>query len=403
MWPDDPDLSAELAAAGARARDLGAARPDPDFAVALRDRLVARLPVAVAPVAVAPVAVAPVAALPRRQVGIRELLSSRRMAPLLAAALLLVAVAAAARTVIVGTDPAPAPTPAATLPVVVGPAGGGLIETASPSPSPSPAPTLSPTPSPTPSVTPSASPTPGPIPAVIATPAPPPPPTPIPTIQPTPLPTPTPVPAVGTMALAAGGCNGGVLLEWSKVVDARFHHYATLRSTSADIPAAYPPQAGAVEVPGSFVKDPAATSAADASAPAGATLHYRTLAVDAANLVIAASPVRSAVAKPVAALGPLSATPAVEPGKSTFAWAPYPGPGACFSYYKLVYSETDPSPSYLSGSAAWAAVGNQAQTSVTIGEAVSGATYYVRLQAIRAVATGKMVVAQTDVLVWQAP
>ena len=68
-----------------------------------------------------------------------------------------------------------------------------------------------------------------------------------------------------------------------------------------------------------------------------------------------------------------------------------------------MYSETDPSPSYLSGSAAWAAVGNQAQTSVTIGEAVSGATYYVRLQAIRAVATGKMVVAQTDVLVWQAP
>ena len=396
MWPEDLDLSAELAAAGARARDLGAARPDPDFAVALRDRLVARL------AADTPVAVAPAAALPRRQVGIRELLSSRRMAPLLAAALLLVAVAAAARTVFVGTDPAPAPTPAATLPVVVGPAGGGLIETPSPSPSPSPAPTLSPTPSPTPSATTSASPTPDPTPAVIATPAPPPP-SPIPTIQPTPLPTPTPAPAVETMALAAGGCNGGVLLEWSKVADARFHHYTTLRSTSADIPAAYPPQAGAVEVPGSFVKDPVATSATDASAPTGTTLHYRTLALDAANQVIAASPVRSAVAKPVAALGPLSATPAVEPGKTTFAWAPYPGPGACFSYYKLVYSDTDPSPSYLAGSAAWAAIGNQAQTSVTIGDAVSGATYYVRLQAIRAVATGKMVVAETDVLVWQAP
>ena len=70
MWPDDLDLTAELAAAGARARDAGAARPDPAFAAALRDRLVAQLPAA-----------ASVAVIPRRQVGIRELLSSRRMAP----------------------------------------------------------------------------------------------------------------------------------------------------------------------------------------------------------------------------------------------------------------------------------------------------------------------------------
>ena len=276
-----------------------------------------------------------------------------------------------------------------------------------PAPSPSipvrkdPAPTRSP--SPTPSPTPTSSPTPSPTPAPAMTAAPTPLPTPVPTIDPTPLPTPTPVAAVGTMGLTASGCNGGVVLEWSKVVDPRFHHYTTLRSTSAETPAAYPPQGGAVEVAGTFVKDPAATSASDPSAPTGTTLHYRTMALDAENQLIAASPVRSALAKPIAGLGALSAGPAAEPGKTTFAWAPYPGPGACFSYYKLVYSETDPSPSYLSGSAAWAAIGPQSQTSVTIGEAVPGTSYYVRLQAIRATATGKIVVASTDVLAWLAP
>jgi outer membrane biosynthesis protein TonB len=383
MWPEDLDLSAELAAAGARVRDAGAARPDPAYASALRDRLVAQLPRAVAPVAVLP-----------RRAGIRELFSSRRMAPLLAAALLLVAVAAAARTVIVGTDPAPAPPPGASLPVVVGPAGGGLIETASPSPTPSPTPTASPSPT--------ASPTPTATPAPTATPVPTPKPTPIPTPKPTPTPTPTPAPTVGAMALTVSGCNGGTVLEWSKVADARFHHYTTLRSTSAEIPAAYPPQGGSVEVAGTFVKDPAATSATDASAPTKTTLHYRTMAFDAENRVIAASPVRSAMAKPVAGLGSLTATPA-EPGKTTFAWAPYGGPGGCFSYYKLVYSETNPSPSYLAGSATWAAIGDQGTTSVIIGDAIPGTTYYVRLQAIRATATGKMVVAQTDVLTWSAP
>ncbi|HSJ00732.1 MAG TPA: hypothetical protein VLA59_10155 [Patescibacteria group bacterium] len=393
MWPDDLDLSTELAAAGARARDAGTTRPDPAYAAALRDRLVAQLPVATAPVT----------ALPRRRVGIRELVSARRLAPMLAAALLLVAVAAAARTMIVGTDPAPAASPVPSLPVVVGPAGGGLIETSTPSPTPSPSPSSSPAPSPTLTATPAPTPTPTPEPTATPLPTPKPKATPAATPKPTPKPPPTPAPTAGAMALTASSCNGGVVLEWSKVVDARFHHYTTLRSSSAEIPAAYPPQGGAVEVAGTFVKDPAATSATDASAPTGTTLHYRTLALDAENRVIAATPVRSALAKPVASLGTLSAQPAAEPGKTTFAWAPYGGPGACFSYYKLVYSETNPSPSYLAGSATWAAIGDQGATSVTIGEPVSGTTYHVRLQAIRATASGKMIVAQTDVLTWLAP
>ena len=57
----------------------------------------------------------------------------------------------------------------------------------------------------------------------------------------------------------------------------------------------------------------------------------------------------------------------------------------------------------FAGSPTWAAIGDQAATSVTIAGPVSGTTYYVRLQAIRATATGKMVVAQTDVFTWLAP
>lgn len=383
MWPDELDLAAELSAAGARAREASAAaeRPDPSFAAALRDRLTGQLAAPAPPVALAP----------RRRVGPRDLLGSRRLAPMLAAALLLVAVAAAARTVLVGTEPAPVPPPAASQPVVVGPAGGGLIET--PTPEPSPTPTATPEPSPTPTATPEPTPKPTPEPTPVPTPK----------VVATPKPTPTPAPTVGTMSLALTGCNGGTVLEWSKVTDARFHHYTTLRSTSADIPAAYPPQNGAVEVAGSYLKDPAATSMVDPSAPTGTTLYYRTMAFDAADEVIAASAVVSAVVKPVADLGALSATP-VEPGKTTFSWAKYGGPAGCFTYYKLVYSETDPAPSYLSGSPAWAAIGDQATTSVTVSEPVSGTTYYVRLEVIRATATGKMVVAHTDpVLTWTAP
>ena len=389
MWPDDLDLSAELATAGARARDSVAAhvRPGPAYAAALRSRLLAPL-----------ASPAAIPAVPRRRAGIRDILSVRRLAPMLAAAMLVVAMAAAASTVLIGNHPVPPPTPVPSLPVIVGPAGGGLL--ASDSPSPIESASATPTPSPTPSAT--ATPQPTPVPTVTPAPTVKPTAVPIATPKPTLAPTPTPKPAIGTMVLALTGCNGGAVLEWSKVTDARFHHYVTLRSISSDIPASYPASGGAVEVAGTFSKDPATTSAVDASAPTGVSLSYRTLALDAGNAVIAASPVRSAIAKPVAALGTLSAAPAGD-GKTTFAWAPYGGPGACFTYYKLVHSETDTTPSYLEGSAAWAAIGDQATTSVTLTGPVSGTTYHVRLQAVRATSLGAMVVAQTDVLTYPAP
>jgi hypothetical protein len=155
-------------------------------------------------------------------------------------------------------------------------------------------------------------------------------------------------------------------------------------------------------VSGTFTKDAAANSAVDASAPTGATTYYRTLAFDAEDRVIGASPVRSAVAKPVAALGALAAID-VEPGKTSFSWATYAGPGACFSYYKLVASESDSTPSYLEGSSTWAAIAEQGATSAAVDGIPSGTTWYVRLQAIRATSLGKLVVGQTTVATWTAP
>ena len=354
MWPDDRDLVTELAAAGAAGRERLAAesRPDPAFASALRSQLLQDL-----------VVPAP-ARTPRTRVTAGDWFRGWRLAPTLAGALLVIAAGAAARTVLVGQEPPPPPTPAISIPaVVVGPLEGAI---ATPTPTPTPKPTPEPTP------------------------------------KPTAEPTAAPTPGIGVMALTTSGCNGGIVLEWSKVVDERFNHYVTLRNTSASIPAAYPPQGGSSEVSGTFTKDASATSAVDPSAPAGATLHYRALAFDAEDRVIAASPVRSAVAKPVAALGALTATD-VEPGTTTFGWAPYPGPGACFSYYKLVASASDPTPSYLEGSTTWAAIGEQAASGVSIEGTTSGTTWYVRLQAIRATSLGKIVVGQTDVLTWTAP
>jgi hypothetical protein len=197
------------------------------------------------------------------------------------------------------------------------------------------------------------------------------------------------------MTLTATGCNGGVVLEWSVVDDARFFRYTTVRASS-------PGLESAAEVSGTSTKDRWSTSATDATAPAGSLVYYRTVALDGAGSVIGTSAVQAATAKPVTALGPVSASPGA-PGQATFGWASYGGPSACFTYYKLVYSTTDPNPSYLDGDPYWAAIGDQAATSFTVDGLVSGTTYYVRVEAVRATALGRFVAASTDVLTFVAP
>jgi outer membrane biosynthesis protein TonB len=386
MWRDDRDLAGELSAAGAAARRQLAtsAAPSAAFGADLRRRLVAQIP--------------PTAPAPRRW-SLADLFGGRRLAPILAGALLSVAVGAAAGAALIATRPQPAPPARTPAPVIVGVPGGDVLATPSPTPTPSPTSSPTPTASPTPSPTPTASPTPTPSPTPRPTPTPKP--TVTPTPMPTPVPTPVPTPTVTAMSLGATGCGGGVVLEWSVIGDATFHKYVTLRSSSASIPAAYPPQGGAVEVSSTRTADRNATSAPDTSAAPGMAFFYRTLALNSAGGVIGASAVQSATAAAVQSLNPLDAF-AVDATRTKFTWATYGGNPACFTWYKLVYSETNPTPSYPADPY-WAAISDQATDRYTVEGLVSGTTYHVRLQAVRATALGLVIVAQSDVLTYTVP
>jgi hypothetical protein len=89
-------------------------------------------------------------------------------------------------------------------------------------------------------------------------------------------------------------------------------------------------------------------------------------------------------------------------GKTKFLWTPYAGAGGCFSFYKLTYSDTDPTPSYLEGDdPVLMADGNQASSSyMTV---VPSGTYWFRLEAIRATQMGKFLVAHTEVTQFTIP
>ena len=247
---------------------------------------------------------------------------------------------------------------------------------------------------PTPILEPSVEPSPSPAP--MATPAP----TPRPTLKPTPAP--TPAPTIGPMSLSLKSCEGGVVLIWSKVTSDSFNHYTTLRSSSTEIPLAYPPQAGAVDIDSTYTTDPNKTDAFDTSADVGVPVYYRAMAFNAENGVIAASPVSAAVVpKAVLGLGGLAIS---QPGgagtAAQFDWSAYGGLSACFSYYKLVGSTTNPEPSYLGDGGLDIAIpiSPQSASSATFDStAIPAGTYWFRLQAIRATSLGKFIVAETAV------
>jgi hypothetical protein len=205
---------------------------------------------------------------------------------------------------------------------------------------------------------------------------------------------------MGELALGLTGCDGGVVIEWSATDDPRFGKYRTLRSTSPEIPVAYPPAGGSVELGTAKSADPNATSGFDPDA-AGVTYYYRTLALDGTGAVIATSAVGASAAAPVAAMGPLAVAP--DPEGTRLSWAPYAGSGACFTYYKLVYSLDGSAPSYLEGDPYLAAIGDQGAATFATADLVSGQTYTFRLQAIRATHTGAFLVAQTDLATYTVP
>jgi outer membrane biosynthesis protein TonB len=364
MRSDDEmrDLEQQLAAAGERARAERSAEPTPEFSRVLRSQLHNTLATMTQP-------------RPRRM--------SRlfRLAPLALAAVLGTVAVVGARELYVAVLDRPTPEPT-------------VVPTAAPTPSVTLAPTPVPTAEPTVAPTEAPTPEPTPVPTPVATP--------LPTAKPTAEPTlkPTPVP-VAAMNLSAVGCNGGVVLGWSTFMDERFTHYVTLRSTSAEIPAAYPPKAGAIDPGGTYASGVEQTGAVDDSVVVGTTYYYRTMAFGAENTVIAASDVVSAVAKPVNAMGALTVEPAGEGTK--FSWTPYGGLPNCFSYYKIIASETHATPTY-GEDGHMVALENQGAASWSgVTEMQSGHSYYLRVQAIRVTPLGWLVTAQTDVTTYLAP
>lgn len=271
-------------------------------------------------------------------------------------------------------------------------------------PSPSPRDPASPEPSPTPAPSPASSPSPTvpatPSPIVASTPTPTPRPTVKPTAKPTPTPSPEPTtPPIGALSMTASGCHGGVLLDWSPSAGGGFDHYFSLRSASSEIPAAYPPQGGAVGVDSSFSGDPGKTDGFDPTPDIGGGRYYRTMAFDADDRVIAVSPVVSVTAKPIKDLGGLTIGPSA--ADTSFGWAAYGGPAPCFGYYKLVWSAGSSTPSYLGEHDGAIAVDGQATGSATL--AIPSGTYTFRIQAIRPTSTGKFIVAQTAPVEYTVP
>jgi hypothetical protein len=364
---DDRELEQQLADSGREARLAAAGMtPSPIYAAQLREQLVTKLETSPAPL------------LP---FGIGQRFA--RVAPLTIAALLFAVAMVGATQMNIGA-PGPSESPVAATDE---PDPTGNQPSVDPNASGQPMPVVPVAPSPSPVATPK------PAPGQNQAPVPP---------AATPVPTPTPAPSGPVpMTLAVKSCDGGVVLSWSKYKSGGFNHYTTLRNTSATIPLAYPAQGGAVDFGGTYTTDPHVLSAVDTSGAPFATYYYRTMAFNAGDGVVGASAVVAGQALPTASLGTLGV--ALDAGGTSFSWNTYGGPGACFTWYKLVASTTNPDPSYLTGDPYLYVGSSQGEGGTVIPDLVSGQTYYVRLQAIRSTALGLFVAAQTDVTTYTVP
>jgi len=268
----------------------------------------------------------------------------------------------------------------AALLLVVGLVAGCTRGTgASPTPTQSATPTLRPTPSPTGSPSPS------------------------PTITPTSAPTARPSGALGTLNMRATSCPGGVVLEWSPLSDAQFHHYTVLRSASEEIAPDYPPVAPAVDWGETYATDPFVTAAVDASIIPGDTVwNYRVMAYDALDAPIAASEVRQAILGPLGSLGAMDVSDEGD-GSTRLAWSAFVGSPGCFSWYAVLASRTDPTPDAIAGSESISTISSRTTNELVTRALVPGATYFLRVQAIRATPMGEFVVSQTAVETYIVP
>ncbi len=207
----------------------------------------------------------------------------------------------------------------------------------------------------------------------------------------------TPLPDPALMGLTATGCPGGAVLEWTPSTHHNFHHYTALRSPENEIATDYPPIAPAVDWGETYATDPFVTSAVDASIlPSEREWSYRVVAYDTLGDVVSASPVRMATIEQRLDLG----EPLVEPagnGTTRIAWSSFAGIPECFSVYRVMVGTGTAPGEVLSE------VSDPRVTSVETDALHSGATYQLRIDAVRATTLGSFVAARSDTVLYTVP
>ena len=210
-------------------------------------------------------------------------------------------------------------------------------------------------------------------------------------------PTPPPTPDPASLDLEAVSCNGGVVLDWSASTNPDFHHYSALRSPEREIARDYPPVAPAVDWGDSYTTDRFVTTAVDASIlPSDTVWHYRVMAYDIRGRPIAASPVRDARLQEKADLGTLGVGAGPD-GVTRMTWTAYEGEERCFSAYRILAGPNGASPDTLT------VVSDQAASSLETDALRSGATYELRVQAVRSTTLGSFILGETDTVTFAVP
>jgi hypothetical protein len=171
-----------------------------------------------------------------------------------------------------------------------------------------------------------------------------------------------------------------------------------LRGATTEIPATWPPAVGVSKVGSASTTNLAASDGFDPT-EGSSSAWYRAVAYTGEDVAVAASPAKGVTTLGVGDLGPLDLVDGeAGSGDLTFAWSPFEGSGDCFSYYKLVASIDDSTPSYLEGTDFAVPIGEQGAIGTTVTDGLtSGQTYYFRLQAVRVTSLGKFIVAQSAV------
>ena len=210
-------------------------------------------------------------------------------------------------------------------------------------------------------------------------------------------PSPSPTPDPNALELEAIGCPGGVVLDWSPSADPQFHHYTALRSRDEDIAPDYPPIAPAVDWGDTYATDPFVTSAVDASIiPSNQRWNYRVMAYALDGSVLSASPVRAARLSEVQDLGRLRVSAAGD-GGTLLEWRPFTGFSGCFSSYRILFGSSAPPTTELR------VISDQDAASAETDALQPGATYQLRVEAVRVTTLGSFVAGETSVATYAVP